>query len=135
MTWRNDLRTRLLGDAGLAALVGERIAWFEAGRSWAEYPAIVLQEISPGREYTHAGPDGLDEPRVQFDIFAIGGVSAFEVEAALMAAMEQGAVEAGGTRFGFGFLEGRRMLDPADLGGGVRVQRLSLDFSFFHEAI
>ena len=135
MSWRGDLVTRLAGDAALAALVGTRVAWFEAARSWTEFPRLVLQEISPGREYTHDGPDGLDRPRVQFDIYAETGASIEAVEAALLAEMEQTQVEAGDTRFHFGFVVGRRMLDPVDLGNNRRAQRLTLDFEFFHEAI
>lgn len=135
MSWRGDLVTRLRGDAALAALVGTRVAWFEAARSWTAYPQIVLQEISPGREYTHDGPDGLDRPRVQFDIYAETGANIEAVEAALLAEMEEVETETGNTRFHDGVLEGRRMLDTADLGNQRRVQRLSMDFEFFHEAI
>lgn len=136
MSWRGDLITRLRGDAAIAAECGARIGWFEAARSWGgTYPQLVLQEISPGRGYTHSGPDGLDGPRVQFDIYAESGTSIEAVEAALLAEMEQAAVEVGSTRFFFGFLEGRRMLDPADLGNNRRIQRMSMDFQFFHEAI
>lgn len=135
MSWRGDLITRLRGDAALAGLLGTRIAFFEAARSWGEtYPQLVLQEISPGREYTHGGPDGLDEPRVQFDIYALSGANLEAVEAALIAEME-GEADTGATRFHHAYLEGRRMLDSADLANNRRVLRMSLDFTFFHEAI
>ena len=135
MSWRGDLKDRLRGDAALQSLCANRISWFEARRSWAEYPQIVMQEISPGRDYTHDGPDGLDEPRVQFDILAEDGADIEAVETALLAEMEQAGVEQGSTRFGFGFLVDRRMLDPVDLGNNRRVQRLKMDFQFFHETI
>lgn len=135
MSWRGDLITRLRADAALAAALGTRIAFFEAARSWGQtYPQLVLQEISPGREYTHNGPDGLDEPRVQFDIYALSGTVIETVEAALIAEMESPATT-GATRFHEGFLEGRRMLDSDDLANNVRVLRMSLDFTFFHETI
>ncbi|MAY20313.1 MAG: hypothetical protein CL955_06815 [Erythrobacteraceae bacterium] len=135
MSWRGDLISRLRADAALAAALGTRIAWFEAGRSWTTFPRLVLQEISPGRDYTHSGPDGLDGPRVQFDIFAEDGEAVEAVETALIAEMEQAVVETGSTRFHHAFLEGRRMLDPVDLGNNRRVQRMTLDFTFFHETI
>jgi hypothetical protein len=135
MSWRGDLITRLRNNAALAGLLGNRIAFFEAGRRWESYPQLVLQEISPGREYTHDGPDRLDGPRVQFDIYAADGTSLESVEVALLAEMEQQPVEVGGTRFFFGFLEARSMPDPGDLANQRRIQRLSLDLTFFHEAI
>ena len=135
MSWRGDLVTRLRTDAALATLLGQRIAWFENARSWGEtYPQLVLQEISPGREYTHNGPDGLDEPRVQFDIYAESGTAIEAIEVALLAEMEREAVQ-GGTRFHFAFLQGRRMLPPDDLANQTRVLRMSMDFNFFHETV
>jgi len=133
-TWRQDLIARLRGDAALAAVFGTRIAFFEAARSWSAYPRLVLQEVSPGREYTLAGPDGLDSPRVQFDIFAETDASLLAGEAALIEEMEIGATE-GGTRFAPGFLEARSMPDPGDLANQRRILRLALDFTFYHEAI
>lgn len=134
MSWRGDLVARLRGDAALAALLGTRIAFFEAARSWEAYPHLVLQEISPGREYTHDGPDGLDEPRIQFDIYAESGTSIEAVEAALLAEME-GTATQGGTFFHEGYLDSRSTPDPGDRADQRRIQRLSLDFTFFHEAI
>lgn len=136
MSWHIDLVNRLRGDSALAALVGQRIAWFEAARSWPDdATAIVMQEIDAGREYTHQGHDGLDRPRVQFDIYAVSGEVIFDVGARLVAAMEQAGIEQGSTRFGFGFLANRRMLDPETLASGARVQRLSIAFEFTHEII
>lgn len=133
-TWRQDLIARLRADAALAAAFGTRIAFFEAARSWTAYPQLVLQEVSPGREYTHNGPDGLDGPRVQFDIYATDDASLLAAETALMAEMES-EVTVGGTKFHHGYLEARSMPDPGDLANQRRILRLSLDFTFFHEAI
>lgn len=134
MSWRADLLTRLRGDAALASVFGTRIAWFQAARSWATYPQLVLQEISPGREYTHNGPDGLDEPRVQFDIYADTDASLLAGEAALMAEME-GTAQVGATRFGNGYLAGRSTPDPDYLANNRPILRLSMDFTFFHESV
>lgn len=135
MSWRGDLLTRLRADAGLAALCGTRIAWFEAGRSWVRtYPQVVLTEITPGREYTHEGPDELDRPRVQFDVMAADGAGAQAVESALLAEME-GTATAGATQFHEGFLEDRRTLEPVDLGDQVRVFGLQMDFTFHWQSV
>lgn len=133
MSWRGDLLARLRTDAPLAGLLGTRMAWFEAARDWATLPQLVLQEISPGREYTHDGPDCLDGPRVQFDIYAADGVRAEAVEAALLACMEAGG-DQGATRFHPAFLEGRGM-GVEDLSDQVRVHRLRMDFTFFFETV
>jgi hypothetical protein len=135
MTWREDLVARLKADAALTSAFAGRIAFFEAARSWTAYPQLVLQEVSPGREYTHNGADGLDRPRVQFDIYAETGASLIAGEAALFAELEQDKIEQGATRFGFATLEGRSMPDPDNNADDRRILRLSLDFSFFHEAI
>ncbi|MFO6447864.1 DUF3168 domain-containing protein [Erythrobacter sp. NE805] len=133
-TWRQDLLARLRETEALAAVFGTRIAWFEASRSWEAFPRLVLQEISPGREYTHDGPDGLDGPRVQFDIYAETDAGLLAGETALIAAMETTA-DKGGTRFGMGFLEARSSPEPGDLANDRRILRLSLDFTFYHEAL
>lgn len=135
MSWRGDLITRLRADAALAAALGTRIAFFENARGWGDtYPQLVLQEVTPGREYTHDGPDGLDQPRVQFDIYALSGAVIETVEAALLAEME-GAADQGATRFHHGYLESRQMLPSDDLADQTRVLRMSMDFTFFHETI
>lgn len=136
MGWREDLVARLEADATLSGLLGTRIGWFEAGRSWTTYPQLVLQEISPGRDYLHSGNDGLDHPRVQFDIYAAApGTALLTVEAALIAEMEQAEVTQGGTRFHFGFLRLRRSREPEDMPEGSRVFGLQLDFEFHWETV
>lgn len=135
MSWRGDLRARLIADAALATLCGPRIGWFDAARSWERaYPQVVLQEVSPGRDYTHDGPDGLDHPRVQFDLLAVSDADLLATEAALTAAMEAGGAQ-GSTRFHEGFLELRQSGDPVDLGDGTRVLRLIMDFTFHWETV
>lgn len=133
MSWRTDLVARLKADAGIAAAVGTRVALIERGRSWSAWPCLVLHEISPGREYTHDGPDGLDEPRVQFDVWGIGIDHLEAVESALQAVMEAGGTQ-GSTKFHPAFLEGRDT-GVEDLADGTRVHRLRLDYRFFFEAV
>lgn len=130
MSWRTDLLDRLEADTALSAALGERIGWFEAQRGWQAFPQLVLQEISPGREYTHGGPDGLDEPRVQFDIYATDTADIETVEAALLAEMEQDGVTVGDTLFGIGRVDGRRTRQPEDLADQTRVFGLQIDFIF-----
>lgn len=133
MTWRDDLVTWLRADGGVAAALGARVAWFEAQRNWGRaYPQLVLEEISPGREYTHDGPDGLDRPRVQVNLLGLPENDLEAAEAAVIAAFEAGGT-AGATLFHEGFVDGRRTLEPADLGDGTRVMGIAIDFLFHWE--
>lgn len=135
MGWRADLQARLRADAQLAALCGARISWFESARSHAGiYPRVVMQQVTPGRDYTHDGPDGLDHPSVQFDIFAADGAQAEAVETVLLAVMEAGGTR-GGTLFHNGFLQGTNLGDPVDMADQDRAYRISMDFEFHHEAV
>ena len=133
MSWRTDLVARLKADTALAAAVGPRVALIEPARSWTTFPQLVLHEISPGREYTHDGPDGLDQPRVQFDVWGQGIAQLEAVEAALQTVMETGGTQ-GATQFHPAFLEDRDT-GVEDLSDQVRVHRLRLDYQFFFETV
>ena len=133
MSWRTDLIVRLRADAGVAAALGTRVAWIEAGGTWSAYPQLVLHEISPGREYTHDGPDGLDRPRVQFDVWGQGIAQLEAAEAALLTVMEAGG-DQGATRFHEAALEDRET-GVEDLSDQVRIHRLRMDFTFFFETV
>lgn len=135
MSWRTDLVSRLDADSALSTALGTRIGWFEASRNWDAYPQLVLQEISPGRDYTHDGPDGLDHPRVQFDIYGATPAQCETVEAALIAELEQAEVTQGGTRFFMARMLSRRSVQPDDLPDQKRVFRLGMDFEFHWETV
>lgn len=128
-----DLVTRLTGASAIAALCGQRVSWFWRQRGDA-VPAISLTLISPGREWTHAGPDGLDGPRVQFDLWARTFDQVTALKAAVLAEMEQ-LREAGGTRFHEGWLESERWVSEGEQDGGEMLLRIALDFMFYHEEI
>lgn len=121
-----DLVARLLADAGLAGLVGERIYWLDRPQADA-LPSITLQVISPGRAYTYGGASGTAGSRVQFDVWGRSYLEAKQVSRALIAAVEPPALE-GDTRFGPAFLENGPDFPPEDLPGGTKVYRVSMDF-------
>lgn len=60
------IRALLLANSGVAAIVGDRIAWGALPRGTA-YPAIALHLISGPRHYAMSGPSGLVQSRVQVD--------------------------------------------------------------------
>jgi hypothetical protein len=136
MTMEADLLTRANAVAGLSPL-GGRIAWFERPRLCTpEFPAMVLTLVSPGREWTHGGPDGLDRARVQMDFY---GESPDQLRALFLvwrAELEtMPHVDVAGTRFHPAALDTQRDMPPEDLTDGTRIFRVSADFQFFHEAL
>lgn len=131
MAMEEDLVARLVADAGVSALVGEAVSWFERNRDDA-LPALVLTKVSPGRDYTHGGADGLDGPRVQFDCLGRTGTEAVALKRAVVACMEQAAT-VGDTLFHIAFLEGENWIAQGEQDGGEALFQLSLDFIFYHE--
>lgn len=131
MTMRGDLRARLEADAGIAAIVGGAVSWFEKNRRNV-YPAVILNGIDPGRDYTHQGPDGLDLPRVQIDSYGTTAAQADALGLAVRAAMEP-AQTFGSTAFGPGFLEGENTFAEGEQDGGQSLYRVSQDYTFSHK--
>lgn len=136
MSMEADMLARLVGVAGLSP-VGTRIAWGERPRgSSPEFPALVLTQVSPGREWTHDGPDGLDFPRVQFDFYGPSPEQLRTLFIALRDELEATPfTDQGGTRFHQAFLETRVGPTAEDLVDGVRIFRIRCDFQFHHESI
>jgi len=136
MTMQADLLTRLGVVAGLSALSG-RIAWFERPRhSTPEFPALVITFVSPGREWTHAGPDELDRPRLQFDLYGPSPDVLVSLFTALRTELETlPHVDVGNTRFHPAALDTQRDMPPEDLADDIRIFRISADFQFFHEPV
>ncbi|NBW09764.1 MAG: DUF3168 domain-containing protein [Caulobacteraceae bacterium] len=133
MNLKADLRARLAADTAIAALVGNAVSWFEKNRADG-YPCLILNTIEPGRDYTHEGPDGLDNPRIQFDCYGTTDVQADALALAVRDEMEGSGVW-GGSRFGPGFLESENSFTEGEQDGGQRLYRVSLDFTFYHSAI
>lgn len=130
MAMEEALIARLTGDATLAALVGEEVAWFDE-RSGAD-PEITLTKVSPGREWTHAGPDGLDRPRVQIDHWASKPTVAVAMARATLELMETKQTISGWT-FWPALLVDENWASLGEQTGGEPLARVRLDFQFFHE--
>ena len=80
------LRGYLVADAGISALVGDRIAWALRPRSDA-LPSIALHLISGVRDYHMEGASGLVESRVQVDCWATTILAALTIARAVNAAI------------------------------------------------
>lgn len=126
-----DLVARLVADAGVSAVVGGAVSWFERNRD-DPLPVLVLTKVSPGRDYTHGGPDGLDGPRVQFDCLGRTGEEALALKRAVVACMEPSDT-VGDTLFHNAFLEGETWISQGEQDGGEALFQLTLDFIFYHE--
>lgn len=136
MNMQADLLTRISAVDGLSAL-GTRIAWFERPRkSKPEFPALVVTFISPGRDWTHAGPDELDRPRLQFDLYGPSPDALLSLFAALRTELERMPhVDVGTTRFHPAALDSQRDMPPEDLADDTRIFGISADFHFYHEPV
>ena len=125
-----DLVARLTSAQAVAAIVGDNVNWFE--RTRGAFAELTLFKVSPGREWNHNGPDGLDRPRIQFDCWAGSAETAAALGRAVVGEMEQ-ARAVGGTRFWPGQLLAEDWTSEGEDGGGTPVFRARLDFEFFHE--
>lgn len=124
---------RLNAAAAITAITADRISWFDRVRGDG-LPALALQTVSPGRDYTHAGADGLDGPRVRFDCWAGDEVTARALAGACITEMERPA-EFGGVKFWPGELAADRDLPEPEAEGGQALFRVQLEFIFYHERI
>ena len=126
------LRAKLLANAALAARVRE-IVWDERNQN-GPLPALVLTLISPGREYTHDGWDGLNDSRVQADVWAKTPAEALAVFRALVPAIEP-ETTVGGWILGPAFLEDDGGGSSEDLGGGAKIFRRRSDWMIMNRPV
>jgi hypothetical protein len=118
-------RARLLAHAGLASLVASRVVWIERPQGTG-LPAVTLQLVSIGRDYTYSGADGTGNPRVQVDCWGRSYGEAKAVSRAVISAVEQRATQ-GAVKFAPAFIDAARDMPPEELAGGVKVYRVTLD--------
>jgi hypothetical protein len=127
MAMEEALIARLSAVAGLS---GISVAWFERPRS---FPAVTLSKVTPGRDYTQDGPDGLDIPVVQFDCWSLDSEQVVAMARALRAEMEITTDKTvSGWLFHVGFLTFENW-STEDLDGGKTVFRAQQDYNFAHE--
>ena len=139
MSMEAALVVRLGENAPVAAIVAttsdsaKAISWegFQRGDG---YPAIALTMISPGEDWTHEGPDGLDRPRVRFDLRARDAVTLQTLVDAVKTLM-RGGQDVSGWRFHPAMLEANRTIDLGEQDGGAMLFQRQLEFLFFHEEI
>lgn len=86
MDMQGALRARLLAEAPVTALVGQRVYWVDRPQA-AALPAIVLQVISDPRPQHLKDYDELRETRIQMDVFGATYAQVRSVTEAALAAV------------------------------------------------
>lgn len=128
MSLETDLRSKLLADAGVAAIVGTRVDWMERPQT-SGLPAVVIQTIAQPRPQHMGGLMTFRQTRVQFDCFALKAKQAVELAEAVIAAILPASV--GTTEFLRGFIN-----DVRDLGENTDsgfVHRRMVDAYIWHD--
>lgn len=123
------LLARLKANAGLQALISDRVDWVQRPPGDA-LPGVTLQVINLGRGYTHDGADALCNSAVQIDCWGSSYQQAKQVAQATISALEPAAVQ-GSTSFAESFLSISRDFPPEDIGGGAKVHRVSQEWSIW----
>lgn len=123
---KDDFRSLILSDPGIAALVGDRLAWGERNQAEA-LPALVANRISLTRNYTHQGRTSLSLARVQLDIYAESEAEAVAIEAAIDTFLQPVAFSVGATDFKI-FEDSRRENWEGTPKDPPRLFRISTDF-------
>lgn len=128
MDWQAALRARLVAAAPVTALVGQRIYWVDRPQGTA-LPAITLQTINDARDQHLKGFEGMQQARVQIDVWAASYASARDITEAVIAALIA-PDENNGIQFTRAMIDGLR-----DLSERLETQliyRSSVDFIFHH---
>lgn len=126
------LRSILLGDAGVSAQVGTRVAWGRRPQSDATLPAIVLHKITGIRDYVMSGASGMVESRVQVDCYGTTYAAAKQAARAVMTAVNSYSGTVSGTVFQRISIDGERDTNEADTAGN-NLHRTSIDLMIWHD--
>lgn len=120
------LTNHLLAQAGLVALVGNRITWVRRPQGSA-LPAVVLHVISRTPGYTMVGPVNATPQRIQTDCWGKTYADAKAVARQVTAALSGASMTVGGVAFLGSFKEGER--DAFDQGAaGEALKGVNMDF-------
>lgn len=120
------LTDHLMAQAGLTALVSNRITWGRRPQGSA-LPAVVLHVISRTPQYTMGGASDITSQRIQVDCWGDSYGSAKATARQVTAALSGLKTTVGGVEFLGSFKEGERDSDEQGEGGGM-LSRTSMDF-------
>lgn len=118
----------LLGTGPVEAIVDDRIwpTWRPQG---SPTPSVTLTVISRSPQYHASGASGLDQYRIQLDVFAESYGEAKALSRAVVAALSGFSGVIDGVRLGPVFLLGER--DMPEMEPPDRLYRVSLDFDLW----
>ncbi len=122
------LRSRLLEDTAVKALVKTRVDW-GVRKQGDPYPAICLTVISDPRPQDYKGFVAKRETRVQIDCYAETRATAAALSEAVIAVITPGG-EFFGTKFSRAFID--TVQDRGALSGTVYVHRDKIDALIWH---
>jgi hypothetical protein len=129
-----ELRTFLLANAALTALIGQRVTWVRRPQA-SGLPALTLQIVGGSPDYTMAGRVDLVGRLVQMDIWAATYESMKAVERALIVALDV----LNTAPFQAAFIESQRETSEAQVGpdatGSTDYFRSSSDVRVWHQPI
>ena len=84
-TLLQNMRTHLLRDADLLALISDRLYPDAAPHASTPFPYIVYFEVSFSTDHSLAGPTGLREVRIQFDVYSKAKKEAHDIRERILA--------------------------------------------------
>lgn len=127
------LRAWLVGTAGVAALVGGRVAWGARPRGTI-LPAISLHMIDGEPDYTLAGESGLARARVQIDCWGDSYADVTATARAVTAAISGQQKMINGVRFQGAFVDAVRDLVEDGPPPDELLHRVSIDVILWYSA-
>lgn len=126
------LRSLIVSDAGVGALVSTRVYWRQAPQS-VDADFINLTRVSGQRDYHMASPSGLENSRVQADCWASSYSAAKAIARAVANAVSGYKGTVGGKRLQGVFIDSERDDDFETTGGRETRFRTSLDLILWHD--
>lgn len=128
MDLQSGTRARLLADATVAGLIGNRVYWGERPQGSA-YPAILMQTVSDPRPVHLKDYENTRSTLVQMDVYATTYAAALSIAKAAIAALKVPDVISGKV-FGPTFVDGQR--DTVEPSGTTNIHRQSVDLNIWH---
>lgn len=128
MTWEPALRRRLLDDAAVAALVGNRVDWTQRPQGSA-YPAVVLKLVADPRPQHMGGFNGFRSSRVEANVFGRTRPEVVELREAIVAAITPSATR-DGVRFDRAIIE--NIIDRGGDSDTGFIHRDLIDVTIWH---
>lgn len=130
MSMETALRARLMADAAISAIVGNRVDWSNRPSANA-YPALTMMVVSDVRDQRMKAFQALTRPRVQFDCMALTAGEKVALREAVIACLAPRAT-VGGVKFEP--VTGVNIVDAGEDKPGVGfIHRDSVDAIIWHK--